>query len=188
MLSNNAFMILAIIHELKSISGYRLNQIIENRGYRAWADLGTTTIYVSLKSMVKAGLIEGSIDAFKSTQGPSSVLYNCTPNGITALRNEVRYALEHSREHNRRFDLALSTIDILTLSEIQQSLASRVLMLESQKAGIEAARTKQNDSISFQGVLLFERTLHFIHHEIEYTNNLIKTITKEWNKNDSKRF
>jgi DNA-binding PadR family transcriptional regulator len=187
MLSNNEFMILAIIHEFQAISGYKLNQVIGFRGYRAWADLGATSIYLNLKRLVQAGLIEGTLDVLKATKGPAAMKYRCTAVGMQALKRETALALSSSREHDRRFDLALSAIEVLSLMEICQSLEERILILENEISRIESVRLKQSPGISFSGRLLFDRTLRFLRQEIDDTKLLRKTIIKEKSENENRK-
>jgi DNA-binding PadR family transcriptional regulator len=187
MLSNNEFMILAIIHEFQAISGYKLNQVMAFRGYRAWADLGATSIYVNLKRLVQAGLIEGTLDVLKSTKGPASMKYRCTAVGIQALERETALALSSSREHDRRFDLALSTLEVLSGATICQSLEERIFMLERELTRIETVRIHQSPGISFSGQLLFDRTLRFIRQEIDDTKLLRETIIKEKSNNEDRK-
>lgn len=49
-ITNVEFMLLQIICERKEASGYEINQLIKERGYREWVDMGTTSIYVGLKN------------------------------------------------------------------------------------------------------------------------------------------
>lgn len=179
MISHNEFMLLAIINEQELISGYRLNQIIEYRGYRSWADIGSTSIYINLKKLVQLKLIEGTVSIDKKTKGPSSILYKCTKEGLLTLKETTVESLQSSRERERRFDLALSTINILSKIEIKGALIKRISMLSSEKNRIRLVQINQKSVISLQGDLLFERTLNFIEREIEYTNDLIIKIEKE---------
>lgn len=48
-LSNVEMVLLQIIAELNQMSGYEINKRIEQRGYREWAKIGTTSIYVGFQ-------------------------------------------------------------------------------------------------------------------------------------------
>ena len=51
-LSNVELMLLEIISQAKEISGYRIGKLVEERQYRVWADIGTTSIYTGLEKPV----------------------------------------------------------------------------------------------------------------------------------------
>jgi len=178
-MTNNSFMLIALIYEKQLISGYDLNKIIETRGYRSWADIGTTSIYVNLKKLSIDGYIIGTESNGKRISGPSSILYSCTDKGILELKQHVKESIHHAREHDRRFDLALSVCNILSKNEIKDSLKKRIDMLEKEISRINKIRMIQSNEVSFQGVLLFERTILFIEREIDYTKDLIVKIERE---------
>jgi DNA-binding PadR family transcriptional regulator len=180
-MNNNLFMMLALINEHMQLSGYSLNKLIEYRGYRAWADIGSTSIYVNLKKLSKLDYIEGKRNEHANANGMSSNLYSCTSKGITALKTNTRQALTSAREHDRSFDLALSTCNILTKVEIINSLKSRIEMLLKEITRIEKIKVYQVNDMSFQGLLLFNRTEVLIENEIDYTRSLIDRIEKEMN-------
>jgi DNA-binding PadR family transcriptional regulator len=179
-MNNNGFMLLSVIAELEPVSGYKLNQVIEQRGFRQWADIGSTSIYVNLKKLANVGLIEGFVAEEKHTKGPSAVLYRCTNAGKSMLRKLILDSLRTAREHDRRFDLALSAIHLPQKSEVLDALRDRMRLLKSEQRRIEDIRLRQGDEVSFQGRLLFERTLVFLDNEQHYTDRLIHQMEKEW--------
>lgn len=180
-MNNNGFMLLAVIAETGPVSGYKLNQIMERRGYRAWADIGSTSIYVNLKKLSSEGLIEGVASGSKNTKGPESILYRCLDSGKAMLVRLILESLQTTREHDRRFDLALSVIQLAPKSQVLDALNQRVAMLSRHKQRIQDLRQSQSDELSYQGNLLFERTLYFLENEREYTVRLIRQIDKELN-------
>jgi DNA-binding PadR family transcriptional regulator len=107
-------MILSLIWEAKTASGYQLNAIIKNRGYRAWADIGITSIYSTLKKLEQKGLVSSRLTTDKTTQGPAAKEFSLTDNAINLLKEETEKWLSETRERDRRFDLALSMIDLLS--------------------------------------------------------------------------
>lgn len=178
-MNNNLFMLMTLIYEHGQLSGYSLNKLIETRGYRSWADIGTTSIYVNLKKLTQLGYIEGMKSENVNSNGISSILYQCTEIGIKELRTKVTDALKNAREHDRSFDLALSACNMLEKNEIIECLLFRCLMLENTKLSIDSIRRIQAHEVSFQGVLLFDRTAELIENEVKYTKKLIDIIKRE---------
>lgn len=178
-MNNNLFMLMALINEHNQLSGYGLNKLIETRGYRSWADIGTTSIYVNLKKLSQLGYIVGMRSEVENSNGIASILYQCTETGVTELKRIIIHALKNAREHDRSFDLALSACYMLDKKVIIESLLTRSLMLENTKLRINSIRVNQANKVSFQGGLLFDRTAELIENEIKFTEKLIDKIEKE---------
>ncbi|UNC90815.1 PadR family transcriptional regulator [Candidatus Contubernalis alkaliaceticus] len=187
-LSNTEFMLLSLIRERKAASGYQLNTIIKNRGYRQWADVGMTSIYRGLKKLEQKGLIQGQLTTNKTIQGPAAKEYFLTDEGVNMLKEETGKGLSETRERDRRFDLALSTMDVLSSETALSLFFKRMQFLESEQKRISKVYSGQQQQISFQGALLFKHTLHFIKSEITFLNNLINNWEKETVNDDHKKF
>jgi DNA-binding PadR family transcriptional regulator len=170
-------MILSLIWEAKTASGYQLNAIIKNRGYRAWADIGITSIYSTLKKLEQKGLVSSRLTTDKTTQGPAAKEFSLTDNAINLLKEETEKWLSETRERDRRFDLALSMIDLLSTENALVSITKRKAMLETEYTRLSKIYSDQKQVISYTGALLFKHTLQFIHSEISFLEQLIS----EWN-------
>ncbi|UUZ79330.1 PadR family transcriptional regulator [Paenibacillus sp. P26] len=109
-LSNAEFMLLQLIAECKQASGYEINKLIDRRGYREWANIGTTSIYAGLKKLNDKGMIESEDAGEKSGKGPMPTRYVITEAGMTTLRKEVISDLSSSRERDNRFDLGFAAL------------------------------------------------------------------------------
>lgn len=177
-ISNVEFTILSLLWEQKAASGYHLNTIVEKRGYREWADIGMTSIYTGLQKLKEKGLIRGRLTTEKKTQGPVAKEFFLTAKGIELLKEETAKGLSETRERDRRFDLAISVMDILPPEEGFALIKKRKNFLESEKKRIEDA-CKTQMGISFKGILLFKHTLHFVQSEISFLSNLIINRDKE---------
>jgi DNA-binding PadR family transcriptional regulator len=55
-LTNVEIALLQLIREKKLVSGYEIDALIEERGYRNWAGIGKTSIYNTLKKLKKKSL------------------------------------------------------------------------------------------------------------------------------------
>ena len=178
--SNKEYMILSLLWEKKAASGYQLNTIVKNRGYREWADIGMTSIYTGLKKLEKKDLIQGRFTTNKTTRGPIAKEFYLTDKGIDLLKEETAKGLSETRERDRRFDLALSILDILSSEQGFSLIGKRKVFLESEKIRI-ANVYKTQEGISFKGILLFKHTLQFIQCEITFLTSLLNNWDKETN-------
>jgi DNA-binding PadR family transcriptional regulator len=174
-LNNNEYMILSFVWEFETASGYQINATINNRGYREWADVGMTSIYITLKKLEQKKLLDSHITMNKTTQGPAAREYSITEDGRLLLKEETEKGLSETRERDRRFDLALSMIDILIPEDAFGLMGKRKLYLTSEQKRLSEIYEGQQQSISFSGALLFRHTLQFIRSEISF---LEETISK----------
>jgi DNA-binding PadR family transcriptional regulator len=65
-LANVEFMLLQIICEQSDISGYEISQLVKERKYKEWADIGTTSVYVGLNKLSKKQLVSFYINIKKA--------------------------------------------------------------------------------------------------------------------------
>ncbi len=178
-LSNTEYTILSLIREVEKASGYRLNTVIENRGYREWADIGMTSIYAALKKLEQKGLVQGKLTTDKATRGPAAKEYNLTAEGTRLLKEETVKGLSQTRERDRRFDLALSTMDLLSSLEALACIKERIAFLIKEQKRLAAIYDNQRYGISFMGALLFKHTLHILQGEIAFLKKLLDNWEKE---------
>ena len=71
--------------------GYEIEQLIEQRGMRAWTELGFSSIYYLLKKLARQGRLKGR--RIPGTGGPSKVIYSLTTRGASTFRRAVASAL-----------------------------------------------------------------------------------------------
>jgi len=178
-LSNTELILLILINEHEEISGYKLNSIIEKYGYREWAGVGTTSIYVGLKNIEKKSLAKSKLDLNKTTKGPVGKLYSITKSGEEILKNEISSGLSQTREYDKRFKIAISGMDYLKNQEISDLLSKRIQFLENEFTRLTKVFEKQKSEIVFKAEVLFSHTFASIRNEINFTKQLTKKIKKE---------
>ena len=177
-LNSNEFMLLSFVWESKKVSGYQMNTMINNRGYRAWAEIGMTSIYKTLKKLEQKGFIISQIHMNKTTQGPAAREYLMTEKGRLLLREETEKGLSETRERDRRFDLALSVIHIMPMEHALSFIEKRKSYLKKEEERLSEIYTAHKQQIFFIGALLFQHTLQFLRSEIQFLEKLIK----DWGK------
>ena len=176
-LTNVQFIILQIIYERKKVSGYEIDQWIEGRGYREWADIGTTSIYTGLAKLGKKRLVSSYLDTAKYGRGPLPRKFSITPAGTQVLRQEIILSLSSSRERDYRFDLAFAAIPMLATQEVTAALQQRKEFLAAAAAHMNALFQAQGGpALPLNMRALFQHPILFIQREMEYVDSLIQEL------------
>lgn len=171
-ITNSEFILLIIISENEYISGYKINVLIEKHGYREWAGIGSTSIYKGLKKLENIKFINCTLNVNKSDKGPIGKQYTLTETGLKKLREELKFGLSETREHNPRFKIALSGVDLLKQTEICKWLKKRVSFLEDEHQRLNKKKELKENKI-FKVQMLFEHSLKAINNESKFTKYLI---------------
>ena len=173
-LTNIELVLLQIISQQKSISGYQINRLIAERGYRDWVDIGSTSIYVGLTRLAGKKLVESLLDTHKQGKGPPPKVFSITPSGKEKLKSEIVDALSSAPVHDSRFDLGIAGIPFLGRNEIVAALGNRKRVLTDHAAEIENRyRISGGDCLRFHIKMLFEHSLNAVRNEIGFVERLI---------------
>jgi len=178
-ISNVEFILLSLIHENQKISGYGLNTLIEERGYREWADIGTTSIYIGLKKLKQKGYVTSATDRYKKRKGPKGVNYTITPEGLALLKTEVQQGLSTTRERGGRFMLAVSALPVLPLKDVLEALVQRKAYLRQNFERVNQKYEQQRAYLPLSAELLFRYSFAAIEHEISFTEEMIACIRNQ---------
>lgn len=177
-ISNVEFALLQLIAESSNISGYEINKLVEERGYREWADIGTTSIYVGLDKLSKKELVESQIDTNKTGKGPLPKRFTLTQKGKNVLRDTIIESLSLTRERDHRFDLAVAAIPFISSQEAVDALNRRKSFLLSEQKRLEGKFHSQGGyKLPFFVRALFAHPLALIDAEIKFTNQLVTDLT-----------
>lgn len=177
--TNVEFMLLSLIFENEKISGYRLNSLVLERGYREWAGIGTTSIYNGLKKLKQRECVVSATDRYKKGKGPKGVNYSLSPAGIALLKKETRQGLSATRERGARFMLALSSSPILTPKEVIEALGQRIAYLNREIARIREIDGQQQAIMTFTAETLFRYSFAAIEHEISITAEMVDRFSNQ---------
>ncbi|GKS14292.1 hypothetical protein YDYSY3_52920 [Paenibacillus chitinolyticus] len=179
-LSNVEFMLLQIIAECNQASGYEVNKLIDQRGYREWANIGTTSIYAGLKKLNGKGLIEYEKSGEKSGKGPMPVRFAMTEGGMTTLRNEIIASLSSSRECDNRFDLGLAALAFVKKGEAIEALRKRLDFLgETHKKIRQKYESQGGARLPLYVRALFLHPMSLIESEQAFVANIINELMEE---------
>lgn len=176
-LSNVEFVLLQIIYDRREISGYEISQIIKERGYHEWTDIGTTSTYVGLNKLSKKQLVNSYIDTEKQGKGPVPRKFTITDEGKKILLKETIAALSATRERDLRFDLALAAISFISTEEAITALKTRkdylVEVADTAKHKLESQREKK---VPFNFFVAYYHSLILIKYEIEFMDGLLQKL------------
>jgi len=179
-LSNVEFMLLQMIAEYRQASGYDLIKLVDQRGYREWANIGTTSIYAGLKKLSDRGLIASEEPDEKSGKGPKPVRFTLTATGIRELRNEILDSLSSTRERDNRFDLGLAAIPHVGNEDAITALRQRLAFLEQASKRIRQKYESQGGAdMPLNARALFLHPISLIESEEAFVVRLIHELLEE---------
>lgn len=177
-LSNVEFMLLQIIAECKQASGYEINKLIERRGYREWANIGTTSVYVGLQKLKDKHLIRSEHSGKKIGKGPSPSQFIVTETGMETLRDEVASSLSTTRERDHRFSLGLAALPFIGKEEAVAALRERQSFLENTMSHIKRKFEAQGGSrLPLHVRSLFLLPIRRIEQENEWLTELVNELS-----------
>ncbi|MEE4209860.1 MAG: PadR family transcriptional regulator [Parvularcula sp.] len=178
-INNAECVLLLIIAEQPGVNGYRLRQTVTERGMDAWAGVGHSSIYVVLKKLKARGLVSSKADIDKRTKGAKGEVYSVLRDGKAILTKALLEALAQCREHDPRFNIALSGLEMLDRNEVSACLKKRHNFLGTELKRLVTAERSQGD-LPISANLLFDHVKNGILGEIEWLERtLIKLETME---------
>jgi DNA-binding PadR family transcriptional regulator len=178
-LTNVEMVLLQIIAEKEGISGYGMNRVVKERGYREWADIGMTSIYVGLKKLENKKLIKFRIYTGKIGKGPMPKIYFLTGKGKEVLSAEVLFILSESRERERVFDLGVAGIPFVAPEEVKEALLQRKKFLNDHLDKIRIKFKKDGGhQLPVHARYLFEHSFYLIGNELKFIDKLIGNLAK----------
>jgi DNA-binding PadR family transcriptional regulator len=178
-LTNVETALLQLIGEKKLVSGYELNILIEERGYRNWAGIGKTSIYNTLIKLEKKRFIREKFFSKKSGKGPAPKKHSLTLDGFRALKAETLEALQGSARGGNAFELAIASIPAAGFKKCAAALRVRAGKLESSLAELKNTFEKQGGKkLPVFVRALFERPMAMIQADLKYTRFLSEELEK----------
>lgn len=179
-LSNVEFMLLQMIAECRQASGYDIKKLVDRRGYREWANIGTTSIYLGLKKLNDKGWIASEKSDGKSGKGPMPYRFALTEAGMAALRNEILDSLSSSRERDNRFDLGLVALPFVGKDEAVEALRKRLDFLQQTSIQIRKKYESQGGvRLPLNVRALFLHPISLIESEQAFVASLINELSEE---------
>ncbi len=173
-INNAEFALLVLISEQDGCNGYSLRKIVLERGYDAWSGLSVSSIYVTLKKLEKRGFVTSDIDTNKRTRGPAGWIFRISNEGQIALKRAMKETLSTAREHDPRYNVALSGVDLLDRKTVRECFAERGNALSRQLEKLEALYRSEDRPLAAE--LLFSRIIAGLEAEITWMKTAQKKL------------
>ena len=123
-ITNVEMALLEIVKEKNGVSGYEIRKIIEERGYREWANIGKTSIYIGIKKLKKKGLITIKTMNKKEGKGPPPNKIKLTKLGEKVLVEQIGRALL-SQKNLSLYYLGIAGIGLIKKDTVLELLKQR---------------------------------------------------------------
>jgi DNA-binding PadR family transcriptional regulator len=150
--------------------GYELDEIIEARGLREWAEIGFSSIYFHLQKLERKGFIR---QAAKGAGGKARKLYAITPDGVRALRAKAIAMLAQPQRLYPPLLVGLANWPLIPEAQAREALSRRRGVLASEKARLESMRSARRplppfvDAMFGYGLAMIEAELGWIAESFE---------------------
>lgn len=167
-MTNAELAILSLVTE-QPCHGYEIEQIIEERGMRAWTEVGFSSIYYLLRKLEREELIESRLE--ETAHGPARKVYSTTPAGRQALRAGVLDAISVPRRCYPPVQLGLANLPIVPPAEAIAALRCYRAALEERLAEVQS-RWEALRPLPYFVDAMFDHSATMIQAEIEWLNRL----------------
>lgn len=127
-MTNSELAILSLIAE-QPRHGYDIEAVIEERGMRAWTEVGFSSIYYLLNKLEKNGLIQSSHQQPQG-MGPARKVYQITQPGWQALQDGTIEALSTPQSGSSPFLLGLANFPMIPREQLLAALNSYADQIE----------------------------------------------------------
>lgn len=172
-LTNSELAILSLIAE-RPRHGYELEQVIEERGMRAWREIAFSSIYFVLARLVKQGLAAAALQP-AAGRGPAKKVFSATKPGHDALREGIRQALATSEPGGQRFLLGLSCLPLLGSAEIHTALQERITTFDAKIKQLAAHPALSQPGFPAHVSAMFNYSLSQLRAERDWSQNFINS-------------
>jgi len=137
--------------------GYALERLIEERGMRKWASIGSSSIYYVLGRMVSGGLADVDVVAAPG-RGPRRKVHTITRRGRSVWEGRAIDAITDTDAPAEEFLLAIAGFPLLDPAKAGAALECRVSELD---ARIESLAADRREAAPFPGHVeaMFDLTL-----------------------------
>lgn len=175
-LSDAELAILSLIAE-KPRHGYELEEVIEERGMRAWTDVAFSSIYFILNGLTKKGLAEASLQP-AAGRGPAKKVFHATQDGHRALYEGIRSSIALGDHDNRRFLLGLSCLPLLSREDVIKALEQRMEFMNGKIREFTAHPALTQPGFPAHIRAMFEYSLAVIRAELDWSQNFLDSYMK----------
>jgi DNA-binding PadR family transcriptional regulator len=160
-------LVLGIVAE-RSLHGFDIEKLINERGMRKWTDIGFSSIYYVLDKLEAKGLAISS-----EAKGKAKKQYSVTPQGVAALKEGAVALIAERRPTNTHIMTGLAASYLIEGTELTGALIKRreqltadLTAIHEKQQVLKAAPHSARRLIDLSETLL-EAELNWVHKEIE---------------------
>ena len=176
-ITNRETAILGLLAE-KSRHGYEIEKVIEERGMRAWTEIGFSSIYYLLNKLEDKGLIESKMIDVEGK--PSRRVYSITEDGKSVLQEKVKALLSDPTKLISPLDLGIAHIPILQPEAVVECLKNYIQSLDESIDFIEKAHYEHEENNSpYFVTALFSRPLSHLKTEKLWLELFVKFMEED---------
>jgi len=175
MISKLSTLILGMLAENKK-NPYEITKILEALELRRWFSIADSTVYATVNSLKKKGLITG--EKIRESNFPAKTVYSITAEGEFELHQSISNYFEKSDPTTSEFDIAILFMHNLSKEELLKILKSKLELIEAlnykikkRLVNLENKRDKQ-----ITGIILLKHRMYFIEAESKTIKELVKHI------------
>ncbi len=152
---------------------YRLEEIIEKRSMRNWADLEFSSIDPVLKRLEELNLVKSEMREDK----PSVKVYSITDEGRTVLIEKIKKLISEKSRVIYPFDLGIANINFLSREEKISSLELYLKSLEERIGFLDnSIKVQEKNNVPYNFIAIFSRSSALLKAEREWVKEFIKKI------------
>ena len=176
MLSKLATLILGVLSE-KERNPYEITKMLDDLQTRKLLPLADSTVYATINSLKKKGLISGRQE--KSGSLPEKTIYNITSEGEYELHASITALLEEDLSGSSGFDIGILLMHNLSKPEILIKLKKKLERLENNSYSVKKQIVNlemDHSKIAFTSLTMLKHRVHLMEAEIKTVKELIREL------------
>jgi DNA-binding PadR family transcriptional regulator len=183
-LNHREFAILGLISEFPS-HAYNLDQRIEERGMRAWTQIGKSSIYNDLGNLEENGLVNSYTE---EVDNRTRKIYQITDKGIYNLKNQIYNMLnEYDGRNDPDFYMAFSMLPYLSKQEQVEVFSNSLKLMKKHKMDLEhMLENNIKQPLNVRG--LFIHPIKILQTDIEFLEAVLEEIRRGAGQVDPKDY
>lgn len=172
MLSKPATLLLGLISQ-KPLNAYEIVKTLDYMNIKHWFNIGTSTVYATIKTLEKKQYITGKIQ--KDGNMPDKTVYSITERGTTVFLDTLRTSCLKFDYDTNSFSITAFFLDCLPQEEQRTLLEKRMEVLQEYLSGIQKQNTEEwGKQVNSYHVANLQRMIDIVLAEISGTEHLLK--------------
>ncbi len=172
-MTNAELAILSLVIE-KPRYGYEIEQVIEERGMREWADIGFSSIYYILNKLAKDGYVEARGDE-RAGHRPARKIYHTTSAGDAAWHDATLAVLSVPQRRPSPLQIGLSNLFGIPHDDALAALQSYRETLRAHRDHVIARRDAQRP-LDMIVEAMFDQALTVMNAELAWLDRFIQQL------------